>query len=203
MQQFADLDALIEIFGHIRARNPTLDVRYLLASEITASDLQEHVVVLGGVGWNKVSRRVLAALPDLPISQKELDELTTGDVFVVSGTDDTGKPIEEKFLPIWDDSDPPELTEDVAMVARVSNPYNSARTLTIFNGVHSRGVVAAVQAMINLRVVQQNEKYLSERFPEGTFALLLRVPVYGAETLAPDISDSRVRLFEWPSKDED
>ena len=33
MQQYGDLDALIELYGHLRPENPTLDVSYRLASE--------------------------------------------------------------------------------------------------------------------------------------------------------------------------
>lgn len=43
----ADADATIELFGHIRAENPTADVRFLTADQATERDLTGHVVVLG------------------------------------------------------------------------------------------------------------------------------------------------------------
>ena len=48
-----DLDALIELHGHIRAENsPDFGVFHKLASEVRADDLSGHVVLLGGIGWN-------------------------------------------------------------------------------------------------------------------------------------------------------
>jgi len=49
VQSFHDLDrdATIELFGHIRAENPTADVRFLTADRATHDDLTGHVVVLG------------------------------------------------------------------------------------------------------------------------------------------------------------
>jgi hypothetical protein len=43
----ADRDATIELFGHIRAENPTADVRFKTGREATEEDLLGHVVVLG------------------------------------------------------------------------------------------------------------------------------------------------------------
>lgn len=43
----ADRDATIELFGHIRAENPTADVRFMTADEATDQDLLGHVIVLG------------------------------------------------------------------------------------------------------------------------------------------------------------
>ncbi len=57
MQQYGDLDALIELYGHLRAENPTLDVFHRLTSDVVSDDFSSHVVLLGGIGWNKVTRR--------------------------------------------------------------------------------------------------------------------------------------------------
>ena len=54
LQQYGDLDALIELYGHLRAENPTLDsCCYQLASEVVPDDYGGHVILLGGIGWNK------------------------------------------------------------------------------------------------------------------------------------------------------
>ncbi len=92
-----------------------------------------------------------------------------------------------------------ELTEDIALLARLENPFNSNRTLTICNGVHSRGVLGAVRALTDARLRESNETYLAEHFPDGEFALLLRVPVVDDVTLSPDIQHEHARLYEWPS----
>ena len=52
---YADLDALLELYGHIRATNPRNHVNYRLASTLTIDDLTTHLVLLGGVDWNPVT----------------------------------------------------------------------------------------------------------------------------------------------------
>jgi hypothetical protein len=192
--QYGDLDALIEIYGHLRAYNPTLDVFHRLASEIRADDLSTHVILLGGVAWNQVTRRIQEAIRQVPITQLEVQGFP-GDVFEV--TDDRKK----RFDPVWETNESGErveLTEDVALVVRLPNPFNGKRTLTICNGIHSRGVYGAVRCLTDHRVRDANEDYLARRFPDGRFAMLFRVPVVANETLSPDLTNETARLYEWP-----
>ncbi|ONI68861.1 hypothetical protein BWI15_29145 [Kribbella sp. ALI-6-A] len=198
MFRYADLDALIELWGHIRACNPTASVVHRLPSEVVSDDLSGHVVVLGGVGWNRVMRRMLKTLREMPVSQVEVDDLKTGEIFRTSGAD------QREYRPVWDDEADSgrELLEDVALLARVRNPYNHSQTLTICNGIHSRGVVGAVRALTDTAVREGNEAFLASRFPSGEFALLLRVPVLNGEALSPDLEIDSNRLYEWSPKDE-
>ncbi|MBL8925202.1 MAG: helix-turn-helix transcriptional regulator [Pseudonocardia sp.] len=192
LQQYGDLDALIELYGHLRASNPVLDVFHLLASEVTADDMSTHSILLGGVGWNRVTRRFLEALRQVPITQFLVDEYP-GDIFEVT------EPARKRFLPVWEDGGGGKvLLEDVALLARIPNPFNVKRTLTICNGVHSRGVLGAVRCLTDKRVRDANEEFLAERFPDGRFALLLRAPVVENETLSPDLQNAAARLYEWP-----
>ncbi|WP_344176366.1 hypothetical protein [Kribbella lupini] len=193
MFRYADLDALIELWGHIRACNPTANVVHRLPSEVVPDDLSSHVVVLGGVGWNRVMKRMLKALREMPVSQVEVDALKTGDIFRTSGADG------REYWPVWDDAADGGrgLLEDVALLARVRNPYNHSQTLTICNGIHSRGVVGAVRALTDNAVRERNEAFLASRFPGGEFALLLRVPVLNSEALSPDLEIDSNRLYEW------
>jgi transcriptional regulator with XRE-family HTH domain len=85
MYRYADLDALIELFGHLRASNPELDVRHRLPSEVVADDLSGHLVLLGGVGWNAITRRLLTTLSEMPIAQFEAPDVQTGEIFRASG----------------------------------------------------------------------------------------------------------------------
>jgi hypothetical protein len=197
LQRFGDLDALIEIYGHLCRSNPSLDIFFRLASEIVADDLTTHVFLLGGIAWNQATRRFQSAISELPIAQVEVPEIATGEIFrVVDGG--------LSFFPEWDDpaergeEGKRELIEDVALLARLPNPFHSRRTLTICNGVHSRGVLGAVRCLTDIRVREANEAYLAERFPDGRFAVLLRVPVVGNETLSPDLQKPDTRLYEWP-----
>lgn len=194
LHQFADLDAMIEIFGHLRYRNPALDVSYRLASEVAADDLTSHVILLGGIGWNEVTEQMQETVQDeLHVAQVNDPDLHTGEPFVVDGV--------KKFDPTWGEPDAQgnaRLKEDVGLLARLPNPYNSSRTLTICNGIHSRGVFGAVRCLTDHRVRDANERYLAERFPDGRFALLLKVSVIANETMTPDLQNPDVRLYEWP-----
>jgi hypothetical protein len=51
---YADADAVVEIFGQIRADNPTSDVRCLLPPAVRNNEhLTHHVVVIGGAAVNR------------------------------------------------------------------------------------------------------------------------------------------------------
>jgi hypothetical protein len=85
-----------------------------------------------------------------------------------------------------------DLTADVAYVARLRNPFHFNRTL--------RGVLGAVLCLTDARVRTTNDKYLADRFPDGEFAILLRVPIVKNLPLSPDLRDPTVRLYEWEPK---
>ena len=88
LQQYGDLDALVEMFGHLRAANPTLDVFHRHAGEVTADDLSTHVILIGGIGWNQVTKRVQDAIRQVPITQIEVADFP-GDIFEVAGDGET------------------------------------------------------------------------------------------------------------------
>jgi hypothetical protein len=201
LQRYADQDALIETWGHVRASNPDLDeIAYCLPSEVKADHLSSHVILLGGIGWNDVARRFQSTLAQVPINQIEHENIPSGEIFSVKDEDG-----ERLFFPEWyrppdGTEEDEELVEDVAFLARLRNPFKVSRTLTICNGIYSRGVYGAVRCLTDKAVRGANEKYLAERFPQGNFALLLKVSVLGNETVSPDLQNPEVRLYEWPPK---
>jgi hypothetical protein len=193
MRRYADLDALIELYGHLRAENPSLDVFHRTTRDVVADDFSSHVVLLGGIGWNEVTRRFQRALSQVPITQKEVDDLETGEIFIVEGSGGS-----TSFYPEYEDlGDGEEFIADVGYLARLRNPFKVSRTLTICNGIHSRGVLGAVRCLTDANVRKDNEAYLAGKYPNEEFAMLLRVPVVANETLSPDLQDPRARLFEW------
>ena len=200
LRQYGDLDALIELYGHLRAENPSLKVFHRLTSDVASDDFSSHVILLGGVGWNKVTRRFQSAISQVPITQTAVDELETGEIFRVA---DGAK--HHDFYPEYEDlGDGKELIADVGYIARLRNPFNINRTLTICNGIHSRGVFGAVRCLTDASVRDENEKYLADRFADKDFAMLLRIPVVTNETLSPDLQNPDARLYEWsPTQDGD
>jgi transcriptional regulator with XRE-family HTH domain len=193
LRQYADLDALIELYGHLRAENPDLDVFHRLTSDVVSDDFSSHVILLGGIGWNKVTRRFQSAISQVPITQTEVDDLETGEIFRVDDSSES-----EPFYPEYEDlGGGKELIADVGYIARLRNPFKINRTLTICNGIHSRGVFGAVRCLTDASVRDENEKYLANRFPDGEFAMLLRVPVVSNQTMSPDLQNPDARLYEW------
>lgn len=191
----ADVDALIELYGHIRAENPRLQVDFIPASETKETHLTGHVVLIGGVGWNETTRSVLPSLGDLGIDVDQVDdpEVSSGEIFVVGPADKR-----RRLLPLWSGTvpGPRVLVEDVGLLVRVPNPYNSTRTLTFCNGIHSRGVVGAVRALIDPHLRDANEAYLG-RGSAISYAVAMRIPVVLGQAISPDLSNPRNRLYEW------
>jgi hypothetical protein len=199
LRQYGDLDALIELYGHLRAENPSLDVFHRLTHDIVSDDFTSHVILLGGIGWNKVTRRFQRAISQVPITQTAVDDLETGEIFRVETLDGA-----KSFYPDYEDlGEGNELIADVAYLARLTNPFKIGRTLTICNGIHSRGVFGAVRCLTDASVREENEKYLANRFPDGEFAMLMRVPVVTNETLSPDLQNPDARLYEWAPGEDD
>ncbi len=188
--KFADLDALLELHGHIRMRNPESDVRFIRGDQLTASDnVLRHLVMVGGPGLNTRLQQILGRTP-LPIRQRKHPAVEDGEVFVIPG--------KEPALPELSDDDKPVLMEDVGLFARLTNPLSTTRSLTWCSGIFARGVLGAVRLLTDAELRDQNAGYLTRRFADATqFAILARVPVLLGETITPDLLNEDARLFEW------
>jgi hypothetical protein len=197
LYSYGDLDALFDLYGHVRATNPNTPVSVRRG---TTPDLPNHLVVLGGIAWNDVTRRLNDMLP-LPVRQVEDEKIHSGEIFVAEVAANRTEP----FLPRWQDDNPGTaekpgvLVEDVGMLARLPNPYNELRTLTYCNGIHSRGVLGAVRSLIDPVVRDDNERYLEETFAgSDRFVILIRVAVLGGQTVSPSLKSPGTVLFKWP-----
>jgi hypothetical protein len=192
LQSFADLDALVELFGHARAENPHMQVNFRAAPNVVPDDLSGHLVLLGGVVWNEVTQRLSEMMPVLPVRQIQDEAVESGEIFTV----DDGK---RRFLPKWRDDAHKILSEDVGLLVHAPNPLNTSRALVICNGIHSRGVLGAVRSLTDARLRESNERYIAENFADyESFAILMRVPVIEAKALTPDFYASGSVLYQWP-----
>lgn len=192
LQTYADMDALVELFGHIRAENPTADVHFRTPSEVVGDDLTGHIILLGGVVWNDITER-LSEMANLPVRQVTDAQLESGDIFVVEVD---GK--ERQLWPKFASGDKQMLIEDVGLLARVPNPLNSSRTLTICNGIHSRGVYGAVRTLTAAQLRDANERYIATKLGDaGSFAILMSVMVIKNEVITPDFNGPDVVLYQW------
>jgi transcriptional regulator with XRE-family HTH domain len=189
---YADADALMELYAYLWKLNPACDVRIVRADKLNRSDdLTGHLVMLGGNGLNDAVQWVLEQTK-LPVRQVTDSGLVDdGDVFAVDGSGMSD------FLPTVDEK--LGLVDDVGLFARLRNPYNSARTLTVCSGVFSRGVLGAVRILTDAEQRERNGAYLARRFTDADeFAILMRVQVLLGEAITPDLENPDIRLYEWP-----
>jgi hypothetical protein len=189
---FADADALIELFGHLRKVNPDSDVRYIRSDRLKdADELGGHLILLGGIGLNDLTEQVFGHA-GLPISQREHPAFAgQGEIFDVTEGDRT-----IEFLP---EVSGRTLKADLGLLARMPNPNNASTTLTFCNGVFARGVLGAVRTLTDDKLRKENESYLATRFGGAErFAILMRVPVVLGTALTPDLRNESTRLYEWP-----
>jgi hypothetical protein len=189
LHRYADLDALLELYGHLRAVNPRSTVAIRLADSLRSDDYTGHLVVLGGVDWNEVTRELLSSVR-LPVNQVSSNTPGGAAFEVAEGGE------RRLFSPVLRDG---ELLEDVAHFYRAPNPFNRARTVTICNGIFGRGTLAAVRSLTDARFRKRNAEYVLRRFGRSErFSILARTHIQKTEALTPDWSDEDIRLHEWP-----
>ncbi|WP_433727154.1 helix-turn-helix domain-containing protein [Actinoplanes sp. CA-051413] len=189
----ADLDALLELHGHIRAVNPAVDVRIRRSEEMDEDDFTKHLVLLGGVDWNPVDRDITRRL-DLPVRQQvRPNDEDSGYFSTLDGA---------TFEPVLDEID--GLIEDVAHFYRGKNPYNTLRTVTLCNGMYGRGTYGAVRSLTDAKFRDRNEEYVRKAFPDSSaFSILMRVRINpNGDVVTPDWTLAEDRLHEWPTIDE-
>jgi transcriptional regulator with XRE-family HTH domain len=196
MYGMSDLEALLEVYGHIRAFNPISNVKVRTPSERLRGDYSTHLVVLGGVDFNSLTRDLQKRIP-LPVRQKSRKTSYDAGVFeVVDGS--TTVPFEPNVLV---DGEQQDLLEDVAYFYRGPNPFNKKRTITICNGMFGRGTFGVVRALTDPKFRDRNEDYVRRRLTTSdSFGILTRVLIVQGEVVTPDWTLDHIRLHEWPKE---
>ncbi|MFG1946793.1 helix-turn-helix domain-containing protein [Nonomuraea sp. NPDC048826] len=189
---FADLDALFELYRHVSVLNPHAEIHRHTTATLKAEHLNGHLVLLGGVDWNPRTRRLLED-PDLPVNQvSDWEHAPEGTYFEVREGE-----YQLKFHPVLNAEG--ILQEDVGHFYRGPNPYRGDSTVTMCNGMYARGTLGVVKALTDRSVREANTAYLQRRFPgQAAFSLLTRVIVIDNRVLAPDWNTPVNRLHEWP-----
>ena len=184
----ADLDALIEVFGHLSLDNPASMLRILSPEELVGDFALNHLVIIGGAAVYKTAPYFAQDIPlpeamEIPDTNTHLFRCTIGDEIreLTSTRDDRSA-----------------LVEDVGVIARGPHPALPERTVTVLSGITSRGVHGAALCFIDRRLRDANEQYLRETFgTTGAFCIAMRIPVGNNVALPPNLWREDVRLYEW------
>jgi transcriptional regulator with XRE-family HTH domain len=185
---FADLDALLDLFGHLRAENPDERVRIRASAELKVEEMSGHLILLGGTVWNEATR-LLSEQIDLPLGLESVD----GEEILVLRH---GKEPRQFRVRLEDGV----LREDIGVFVRVPNPQAPQCTVTICIGITTRGVRGVVQCFADYDLRDRNEEYMATRFgDEDTYGIVIRVRVstMSGEPLPPDLTKPHTRLDEW------
>jgi transcriptional regulator with XRE-family HTH domain len=187
---YADLDSLIELHGHIRSLNPGSQVHFRTAEALSPDDYTTHLVLLGGVDWNVVTRDVVDRV-ELPVNQPGRSDVSDVGGFEVVENGET-----RLIAPLVVRG---KLIEDVAQFYRGISPYNKKRTVTICGGMYGRGTLGAVRALTDAKFRDRNTAYLKDRFAgHDAYSVITRVTIVNGRVVTPDWTLSENRLFEWP-----
>jgi hypothetical protein len=198
LYQYADPDALLELYGHIRAVNPANRVTIRTPAELIVDAYTAHLVVLGDVDWNPVVRDLFRRI-DIPIRQVGGDDQNPSSRFEI-GTSGQVRVLRPTIRELNGEE---VLLEDVAHFYRGPNPFNMKRTVTMCSGTSGRGTLGAVRALTDPRFRSRNEEYIKQHFSRSDkFSIVSRVYMVSGEVVTPDWTLPDIRLHEWPSEDE-
>jgi hypothetical protein len=192
MYTYADLDALVDLHGHLHRTNSENQILIRTTSTLASDDYATHLVLLGGVDWNSITRELLDGLR-LPVKQVSPEDAEA--YFEAAVGDD-----QKRFYPkLQVRNGRPTLVEDVAHMFRGPNPFNMQTTVTMCNGIFARGVLGAVRMLTDPRLRERNESYIRSAFAGmESFSILMRVLVLNGRAVTPDLTNPHTRLHEFP-----
>ena len=195
LYSYSSIDALFELYGHVRAANPHSDVRALKANNLEPDDLASHLIILGGPDWNHQAKQIPELVPGFPVRQVS-DETDPRRAYFEVPVDDGV----DKHGAVLSDGD--ELIWDVGLFLRAPNPANRKRTLTVCSAMYSLGTWAVVRALTDAKFRDRNADYLNEHFSGvDAYSILMRILVLnGHEAVTPDWTVPANRLHAWPEE---
>jgi len=181
----ADLDALIEVHGQVRADNPVNWIRILPPKDLEHDFALNHLVIIGGAAVDDVAPWFAQGVPLPAVHESGATHTFTYEV--------EGK--SREFKSTRDDDG--NLTQDIGFIARAPHKIVPERMVIVLGGITSRGVHGAALAFIDPHVRNANLGYLADAFGDAdTFVIMMRVPVRNEAALPPNLLDDDVRLYE-------
>jgi transcriptional regulator with XRE-family HTH domain len=190
--RYADLDALVMVFGQVKADNPGRMVRILPTDRLAQDFALNHVILIGGAASD--AARLFAQ--DIPLPEPE--EIPGTDPVTHLFRCTVGEETRE-FTSARDDEG--NLVQDVGLIARSPHPIIPGGTVTLLSGITSRGVHGAAVCFIDSHVRDTNERYLESTFGNvESFCILMNIPVQNDTSLPPNLWRENTRLYEWSAE---
>jgi transcriptional regulator with XRE-family HTH domain len=191
--RYADLDALVTVFGQVKADNPPPRMVRILPTERLAQDFAlNHVILIGGAASNAAT--LFAQEIPLPVAEEIPGTDPKTHVFRCSVGGET-----QEFTSTRDDEG--NLVQDVGLIARGPHPILPGGTVTLLSGITSRGVHGAALCFIESHLRETNERYLESAFGNvESFCILMNIPVQNNVALPPNLWRENTRLYEWSAE---
>jgi transcriptional regulator with XRE-family HTH domain len=189
---YADLDALIEVYGQVKADNSERMIRILSTGRLSQDFALNHLIIIGGAASNAAS--LFAQDIPLPVPEEIPDSDPTTHRFTcnVDG-------IPREFTSTRDEEG--NLVQDVGLIARGPHPIVPGGTVTLLSGITSRGVHGAALCFIDSHLRDINERYLESAFGNAeSFCILMNIPVQIDVALPPNLWREGTRLYEWSAE---
>jgi transcriptional regulator with XRE-family HTH domain len=189
--RYADLDALITVFGQVKADNPPPRmVRIMPADRLVQDFALNHLILIGGMA---APGFVAQDIP-LPSPEEIADTDPVTHLFRCSIGPET-----REFRSSRDAEG--NLLQDVGLIARGPHPIIPGATVTLLSGITSRGVHGAAQCFIDPHVRDTNEQYLENAFGEvESFCILMNIRVQNEVALPPNLWRDGTPLYEWSAE---
>ena len=190
--RYADLDALLVVYGQVKADNPERMIRVIPAGRLAQDFALNHLIIIGGAASDAAS----LFAQDIPLPAAE--EIRGTDLVTHLFRCSVGGETRE-FTSSRDDDG--TLLQDVGLIARGPHPIIPRGTVTLLSGITSRGVHGAAQCFIDQHVRDTNERYLETAFGNvESFCLLMNIPVQNDIALPPNLGRENTRLYEWSAE---
>jgi transcriptional regulator with XRE-family HTH domain len=190
--KYADLDALVEVFGQVRADNPERMIRILPTERLAQDFALNHLILIGGAASDAAS--LFAQNIPLPTAEAIPGTDPVTHLFKCTVGEET-----QEFVSTQDEDG--TLVQDVGLIARRPHPIIPGGTVTLLSGITSRGVHGAALCFIDSHLRDTNQRYLESAFGNvESFCILMNIPVQNDVALPPNLWRENTSLYEWSAE---
>jgi transcriptional regulator with XRE-family HTH domain len=187
--RYADLDALVEVFGQVKVDNPVRMIRILPTTRLGQDFALNHLIIIGGAASNAAT--LFAQDIPVPVAVEVPDSEPPTHLFNCTVE---GEPREFRSTRDGEGN----MVHDVGLIARGPHPIIPGGTVTLLSGITSRGVHGAALCFIDPHVRDTNERYLERTFGNvDSFCILMNIPVQNDIALPPNLWRENTCLYEW------